>query len=399
MAPGRIPRRGRVLRAVRVPDHLDPGDRVVDQRPGAHRALLRTTGPAIAPGPHHDVGHGRSRHRRGGAGRVAAAAGRCCRRADLQHELDADHLAAVVLRAARPTVATAASVVARRRGAVLSALASRPRRVPQDRRPAPSVADHACRHRRLGCADGLVVRVLRRSGPGLLRQRHARQRIAGGGGSRSRDGPAATGPPRPPAGTARGDRQQPELAARCGRVARRRGRGVLRHAHQLLRDGALPRRIPARCPGIGRDRAGGRPARHSDRAAARGAAAVLDRRPLVRHLSLALAGIHAQPAATGLPLGRPTAHGAARRADGRARRPVLPVHRASDPYAGFRRLRPVRAAPSSPRPLGPPGLPDRLARRARADRRPGRGVTATDRRYRVGHPNRSERAADPGGDP
>ena len=97
--------------------------------------------------------------------------GRCRRRADLQHELDADHLAPVVLRAARPTVAAAAPVVARGRGAVLPALAARPRPVP---RHAAAGAER-CGSRLLGIVASaalmaVAVPVVRRSGPRLLRQ-------------------------------------------------------------------------------------------------------------------------------------------------------------------------------------------------------------------------------------
>ena len=102
---------------------------------------------------------------------------------------------------------------------------------------------------------------------------------------------------------------------------------------------------------------------------------------------MALAGFHAQPAAAGLSVGWLAAHGAARRVDGRARRPVVPVHRASDPNPGFRCLRPVRAGSFSPAPLRSDSSPDRLRGRARLGCRSGRGVASPGGRFRVRHPH------------
>ena len=150
----------------------------------------------------------------------------------------------------------------------------------------------------------------------------------------------------------------------------------------LYRGGFLARRdrISGDCPGGG-------PARHGDRAAARHATPVLDRCPVVRDLPMALAGFHAQPAAAGLSVGWRAAHGAARRVDGRARRPVVPVHRASDPNPGFRCLRPVRAGSFSPAPLRSDSAPDRLRGRARLGCRSGRGVASPGGRFRVRYPH------------
>ena len=163
--------------------------------------------------------------------------------------------------------------------------------------------------------------------------------------------------------------------------------GYFLDSRQLLLRRALSRRIPTRRDRISGDCPGGGPARHSDRAAARHATPVLDRGPVVRDLSLALAGFHAQPAPAGLSVGWLAAHGAARRVDGRARRSVVPVHRASDPNPGFRCLRPVGAGSFSPAPLRSAGAPDRLRGRARLGRRSGRGVASPGGRYRVRHPH------------
>ena len=85
------------------------------------------------------------------------------------------------------------------------------------------------------------------------------------------------------------------------------------------------------------------------------------------------------------------AHGAARRVDGCARRPVVPVHRAADPNSGFRGLRPVGAGSFSPAPLRSDSSPDRLRGRARPGCRSVCGVASPGGRFRVRHPH--ERSA------
>ncbi len=127
LAVRRVPRRRRVLRAVRLPDHLTAAGRTAPDRPDQTGHVLGAPGPPPAAGP-----GARADHRRGG---VPAAT--CCRRSSCGL-LRGDALAALVyvanwrmiyrgrrlLRADLGPVAAAAHLVARHRGAVLPALAA-----------------------------------------------------------------------------------------------------------------------------------------------------------------------------------------------------------------------------------------------------------------------------------
>src|SRR6266545_2114825 len=252
-AAGRVPRGGRVLRAVRVPHH-----RAAAGRARAHRAdragrVLGAARPPAAAGAAHRAR--RDRRRRavlaGRHGGRAAARGRA-RGAVLRRELADDLPGQRLLHPDRRPVAAAAHLVPGHRGAVLLALAA-DRAGPAGARRAVGtpggVRDRGDRRARLRRGRRPAVPARRRQ-PGLLRHRHP----GAGAADRLRPGDPPAGPRPLAAGRRGGSRHggyRLVLDARHGyqRVALpgrpgRRGAGGGR--------GAGPRRgQPARPDGLG----------------------------------------------------------------------------------------------------------------------------------------------------
>ena len=277
MGQGRIPRRGRVLRALGLPDHdaararvpAGPGDR-------AHR-VLGPARPPPAPGPVPRPDLRRALHpplrRALGAGRDPQ---RRHREPLLRRELAVRDRPAVLLHALLRGIAAAAHVVARDRGAVLHRVAPDRVGLPPSRQgvdPTPCRRVHG-RRARLDLPDGHAVPG-RRSLTRLLRHRHARahaahRRVARpraarldpvGALAQHRDGP------RP----ARARRDVPRVVARLGRRV-----ALLPRRVRSVRDRRGPRHlcVDDRRPGPGRPRLRTAP---------------VDRPPLLRPLPLALA--------------------------------------------------------------------------------------------------------------
>ena len=253
--PGRIPRCRRVLRPLRLPDHLAAAGRARPHRPDRLQELLHPPGPPAAARPVRRARRDRPAGRDGRLrrrGRVPPRPPGC---AVLLLEL-AEHLHRdLVLRVHRPPAHAQAPVVAGGGGAVLHLLArDRPVRLPLARG-----ARRGARGPRRGAAldagdDHRLVRRRhargRRSEPPLLRHRHARdgrlrRRRPGG---RLAPGSHLAGPaPAGSDGDHRGRRGRPAPAGAHVHQAR----GVL--------DLPLPRRVPRRGPRLGRGRGCGQP--------------------------------------------------------------------------------------------------------------------------------------------
>ncbi len=156
----RLPRRRRVLRAQRLPDHVRAARRVATERrrPRAGALLLAPSSPSAPRAARDDRGHVRVRGRvpPGRSVEVAGWRGRVVR---LRHELVPDLPPAVVLLQPRAAADAPASVVAGDRGAVLPAVAAAPG---PGAEVLATVARQAGRHhprrrRRVGAPHGVAV--------------------------------------------------------------------------------------------------------------------------------------------------------------------------------------------------------------------------------------------------
>ena len=146
--PRRVPRRRRVLRDQRVPDHVAAPGGVPE--PGPHRAgpVLPSARPATAARAVPAARGGRPLRRHLPARRGHEAARRHRRGPLLRHQLVADLPQPLVLRGRGPPAAAPTPLVARGRGAVLPDLAVAAHRdVQAVARPAPPDAARDPRHR------------------------------------------------------------------------------------------------------------------------------------------------------------------------------------------------------------------------------------------------------------
>ena len=398
MASGGIPRRRRVLRHQRLPDHLAAAQRVPQGGARRSRRLLAAPGAASAA---RGRGADRHRHGRGGVLRLRPdldAAGAGARLDGLRDQLGPDPQPPVLLPGVRAPVALQAPLVACGRGAVLSALAHRLRLLHDPLRPPPP-GDRGDRRRyRLEPADGDPLRPGQPE-PGLLRDRHARDPPADRGGARlllasraaqAGDGLAGPGPPQRDGGNRALDGRDhvPD-------------RPRLRHL-------PLPRRLPAALYLDGDADRRPRPPGGVDRPDPREPGDALARAPQLQLLSLALAGARADPARDRRASARPGPVRAPARGDTRARRPLLPLRGAAVPAldqlaaAGLDAHRPGRHRGrrhhggdrrrlERDRPQGPSGT---AARRVGRDHAAGRRSTSSIRsrspercpRHRAGAP-------------
>ena len=150
----RLPRRRHVLRPLRLPDHLAADHRARGHRPDRPVPVLAPARAAAAAG--RVPGH--RGHRAGGGDLPARRRRADARRRDrlllLRQQLAPGPGAAVLLRDVPAPVAAAAPVVARRRGAVLPAVAARPRLLHEQARPHADGAAHARARGRVGDRDG-----------------------------------------------------------------------------------------------------------------------------------------------------------------------------------------------------------------------------------------------------
>jgi len=156
--PGWLPRRGRLLRAQRVPDHRPAGGQAGQARAAESGPVLGPPGTAAAAragcGPGHGDGGGGT-GRAGPAGRAPAGSGRGGR---LREQLVPGDPPRLLFRVVRAATAAAAPVVAGHRGAVLPHLAADPGTVAgRSEQPSRPGRGRLGRSRRVGSADGVAV--------------------------------------------------------------------------------------------------------------------------------------------------------------------------------------------------------------------------------------------------
>ncbi len=178
VAPGRaggLHRRRRLLRHQRLLDHEPAPTRtrlLGQDRPHALLDPTRTTAPTRTRGRRRRVDRCRVGRRRRPAGRDRTPDPGC---GDLQHELARHRRRHRLLRPEHPA-AVLDLLVARRRGAVLSLLASgRARDRDPGVEPRTVQAGRAVARDRIGAGDG-PARRWQRADPGVLRHRHPRLR-------------------------------------------------------------------------------------------------------------------------------------------------------------------------------------------------------------------------------
>ena len=356
-AARRLPRRGRVLRPVRLPDHQPAGRRGAAARPDLDQELLHPPGPAAAARAVRAAA-GRRRDRRVLAAATGRAApGRPAREPRLRPELVADRPEQLLLRhRRRPATHADPPVVAGRRGAVLPDLAADPHRLRG--RPGPP-GDHADDRPGAGSPP--------RPSSGCCST------------TRSRTRPGSTTAPTPapwPRCSAPRWRSPirpwlhrtapaPRPAARAGRARVWPAAGSPGRHRRLAarhRRTALPRRVPRHRRRSARPRRRRRAPRHRPRPGPGHPAAALPRRALLRHLPVALAGLPAHPARHRHPAHRLGQRRAAHRAS-RSRWPRSPTTSsrsrsaatASSPRSADPAPRPPRRRSwRSPRQLPPP---------------------------------------------
>ncbi len=289
LGAGRITGCRRLLHAERLPHHRPAARPAGQDRLAAARRLLAAPGPAAAARAVRDADRG---GRLGGAvrprpARRAARDGGLGRA--LREQLVADRPAPVLLLAVRPAVAARPLVVPGRGGAVLPGLAlagaARPGAEPP-RRAAPRVE----RVLRAGRGDPAAGRGVRdghgaalppglRPDPDLRRHRHPGLRAAHRGGAGVR-----LAQPQAARQHEQGQRLAPGRRGHRGPAGHRRA--DLAH-HRVLRV-PVPRRPGAAVGGHRDGRGGGGRAGQPGGPDARRTAGALDRRPLLRHLPVAL---------------------------------------------------------------------------------------------------------------
>ncbi len=393
---GRLPRRRRLLRDQRLPDHLAAAARVPRAGQRAAGPLLAAPGAAAAAGGRRPDRGDDDRRRDPRARPDRRPARRRDRLALLLRQLALHLRRRLLLRTVPGAVAVHPPLVALGRGAVLPLLAAGLRRRDEAVRPRPAAARRPRRRARLGRSRLDPVRPRPRRLARLLRHRHARRRPP----ARRRPGAGlepdrAAPPPQRPAG-----RPDP----RPGRRPRPRLRGAQLPPRARLRPGAMARRLSL--AGAGHGAAGRRPRPPGGAAglAARPAAGALARAAQLQLLPLALAGAGADPAGDRRQpaAGNPDPAAAARGTG--PRRPLLPLRRASLPRsrqaagavpalagggaAGAAGRRPRgRRLHRLERPVRDHQPPGRAGHRLDADRRPRRG--RTDDAATAGGPGRS----------
>ena len=382
---GRVPRRRRVLRDQRLPDHLPAARRLREPRPHRPRAVLVPPGPAPVPGAVRDARGGEPLRRALPPRRARAAPRRGGRRALLRRELVPDLPRPVVLPGGGPPAAAAARVVAGGGGAVLPAVADHPvRRVEGVGRAAQAhPARRARRRRGVDGADGGALPPVPRPVARLLRHRHTRRRAAARRRARVRVGAVEA---------AGEDRQQRGRGARRRRGRQRAGAAVDVPHRELPRPGPLPRRLPRGRDRLrGPDRGDGAPEGEGLGRGARPGGVPLDRRAGLRHLPVALADLHGHPSALRRRPHRAAAAGAAARAHVRHRRALVPLPRGADPPRRARALvvalqgvDRARRAPATNRWLGVTGAVVAVLGAVRVGADGGRGGERSARRLPEG---------------